>query len=281
MSTRIGFPLVEAGNPLWRRVSRRFQRMAGRLGIAEPAVRYPFADVMQAYPNGYPYYRWGTLCAAFLGRALGYQRISVIEFGVAGGNGLITLEQVAEYAERKSGVGIDVYGFDTGKGLPKPQDYRDLPQIFLESDYPMDVQRLKSRLKRAQLVLGPVATTVPQFANSGAAPAGFVSFDLDLYSSTVDAFRLFDTETRLLPRVVCYFDDIIGFSYSEYNGERLAIQEFNAAHKMRKISPIHGLRHMLGIDQQWLEKMYMFHAFDHERYNDYDYTNYIRDRSLC
>lgn len=27
------------------------------------------------------------------------------------------------------------YGFDTGKGLPKPQDYRDLPNLYRESAF--------------------------------------------------------------------------------------------------------------------------------------------------
>ena len=58
------------------------------------------------------------------------------------------------------------------------------------------------------------------------------------------AFKLFEADrSMLLPRVHCYFDDIIGLTYSEFNGERLAIAEFNNAHPMTKISPIFGLRH--------------------------------------
>ena len=39
----------------------------------------------------------------------------MFEFGVAGGAGLVNLERIAELVEQKTGVGIDIYGFDTGK----------------------------------------------------------------------------------------------------------------------------------------------------------------------
>src|SRR5215207_985617 len=42
-----------------------------------------------------PHYGYGLLKAAELARRLGYARISAIEFGVAGGNGLLSLERHA------------------------------------------------------------------------------------------------------------------------------------------------------------------------------------------
>ncbi len=57
---------------------------------------------------------WGILNAAYLAKALGVGRISLIEFGVAGGNGLVSMELAADRIEKLLGVGIDVYGFDTG-----------------------------------------------------------------------------------------------------------------------------------------------------------------------
>lgn len=268
-----------------RSARRRMSRVSGRagikLGLVAPRMRYPFEQVMLKYPAGRPSYRWGTLCAAYLAKALGYPRISVIEFGVAGGGGLLKLEEIAAWVEQQTGVAIDVYGFDTGTGLTKPQDYRDLPQLWQEGDYRMDVERLRSRLTRARLVLGPVETTVPEFLAEAPAPVGFIAFDLDLYSSTMHAFQLFEgSDEVLLPRVVCYFDDIIGFSHGDFNGERLAIHEFNAGHQLRKISAIYGLRYVLDMDKVWTEMMFMFHAFDHARYNDYDGMNFIPELSL-
>ena len=67
-----------------------------------------------------PNYTWAMLHAAYLAKTLGMPRISAIEFGVAGGNGLLALENAAELVEQEMGIEVDVYGFDTGAGLPPP-----------------------------------------------------------------------------------------------------------------------------------------------------------------
>ena len=113
---------------------------------------------------------------------------------------MLDLEFIAAEVERLSGVMIDVYGFDTGHGLPRPKDDRDLPQLWREGQFGMDVGALQKRLTRAKLILGPVSETVPTFIDAGPAPVGFVVFDLDYYSSTIDAFRLFDAEAALICR---------------------------------------------------------------------------------
>ena len=64
--------------------------------------------------------------AAALAHRLGHQRVSILEFGVAGGNGLLSLERHADWVEKHFPVKIEIYGFDTGEGLPAPVDYRDL-----------------------------------------------------------------------------------------------------------------------------------------------------------
>jgi hypothetical protein len=242
---------------------------------------YPFWEILSRDTSPYPQYLWGTMCAAGLAAALGYDRITVIEFGVAGGNGLLELERVAGWVERRSGVGIDVVGFDTGTGLPAPQDYRDLPNLWSEGHYGMDPAALQARLSEARLELGAVADTIPAFLARRPAPIGFVSFDLDLYSSTLQALGIFETEpASLLPRVVCYFDDIIGFSHGDFTGERLAIREFNGRHQHRKLSPLYGLRHVLMQDRWWTEMMFMFHDFEHPDYNRPDGTNRRRELPL-
>ena len=221
-----------------------------------------------------PHFTWGLLHAAHLAKVLGVKRISVIEFGVAGGNGLVSLEGIAEQVEGLIGVGIDVYGFDTGIGLPKPVDYRDLPNLFREADFSMDEKKLRKRLKKAQLLLGPVEKTIRDFIASKPAPVAFISFDLDYYSSTVHAFKLLEASSELLlPRIHCYFDDITGFTYSERTGERLAIYEFNNAHTSRTISPIYGLRYYLPMpyaNEYWVECMYLAHIFEHPLYGHSD-----------
>src|SRR5437667_9993937 len=41
-----------------------------------------------------PYYIWGVVQAVALGRCLGLKRISVLQFGMAAGAGLIALQQI-------------------------------------------------------------------------------------------------------------------------------------------------------------------------------------------
>jgi PAS domain S-box-containing protein len=217
-----------------------------------------------------PNYTWGVLQGVHLAKVLGIDRVSVIEFGVAGGNGLVSLERSAERIEDLLGVGVDVYGFDTGCGLPKPLDYRDCPNLWSQGLYRIDEEKLRKRLQRARLLLGLVDETVPQFIKSKPSPIAFISFDLDYYSSTAQALKLLEEDPALLlPRIYCYFDDILGFTYSEYNGERLAISEFNASHDMRKISPIYGMRYYLPSrysTARWSEQFYIAHIFDHDLY---------------
>jgi hypothetical protein len=273
-------------------VPSRFQpavrSVAERRGWISPAAspdddpfQYPFWEILARDSSTYPHYLWGTMCAASLAAALGHDRTTVIEFGVAGGNGLLELERVAQWVQKRSGVAIDVYGFDSGTGLPQPEDYRDLPHLWSEGYFAMDAERLRARLQTARLLLGPVAETVPTFLGGRPAPIGFVSFDLDLYSSTMDAFGIFSAGADLLlPRVVCYFDDIIGFSHGDFTGERLAISDFNQAHDKRKISQLYGLRWVTVQDKWWTEMMYMFHLFDHPSYNRSDGTNTRRELPL-
>jgi hypothetical protein len=212
--------------------------------------------------------------AAHLASSLGLVRLSAIEFGVAGGNGLVAMERAAERLEDIFGVRIEVHGFDSGRGLPPPRDHRDLPNLWSGGAYPMDEEALRARLRRAYLHIGLVGDTVGPFLASGPAPVGFVAFDLDQYSSTVEALRVLEADASLLvPRIQCHFDDILGFTYADHNGERLAIREFNAAHADRQISPIYGVRFYLpprAARANWSEKIYLAHILDHPRYGDPD-----------
>jgi len=96
---------------------------------------------------------------------------------------------------------------------------------------------------------------------------------LDLYTATRDSLKLFRAEYRLarcLPRVVCYLDDIMGATFADCNGERLAVAEFNREHEgTRCIGPVYGLRHHIGWPHsraQWPDMMYWAHFIDHEDY---------------
>lgn len=223
-----------------------------------------------------PQYAWAILSAARTAKSLRVERISVLELGVAGGNGLRALEVAAEGAESLLGVGIDVFGFDTGAGLPAPADLRDAPFALRGGEFTMDEAKLRTRLRRAELVLGPVSDTIGTFLGQRPSPIGFVAFDLDYYSSTMEAFSLLEAEpARLLPRVFCYFDDLLWYPWTEFNGERAAIADFNSGHERRKISPLHGLRYSLPGSEfrvPWPELMYIAELFDHPLYGSHEGT---------
>ncbi|MFZ5836060.1 MAG: hypothetical protein ACOY2B_11870 [Pseudomonadota bacterium] len=187
-----------------------------------------------------PQYLTGILFGAEQALRQGVKEISVIEFGVAGGRGLLAMQQAACDVEAETGVKIHVFGFDLGSGLGSPSGgYRDHPDKWQAGDFPMnDMQGLQSKLdKRTQLILGNVQETVVRFLdNIQKHPIGFVSYDMDYYSSTMDALKIFGaSENNRLIHVPLYFDDTLFFGASEYAGERLAIREFNEKNSSIKI----------------------------------------------
>ena len=222
------------------------------------------------------YYLFGMGEAVRNASRLGLQEISVIEFGVAGGAGLLSMEEIADKLESEHNVKIQIYGFDSGAGLPSPLDYRDLPYTWRPGFFAMDRDALQRRLRRATLVIGDVADTAKTFFQTyRPAPIGFVAFDLDFYSSTKAAFEIFEWPPfdAFLPRIYCYVDDTVGDLdevHCEFVGALLAIKEFNAGHADRKIAQINGLRYKLdGANVRWHEQIYVCHMFSHSLYAKY------------
>jgi len=247
-------------------VMRRF-----RLGSTPLRVRYDgFA---------WPHYAYGVFQAAILAKSLNVPRISVAEFGVAGGRGLIALENASIAIERWSGVKIDVWGFDSGCGMPAPVDIRDHMYNWKSGMLVMNKSKLEGYLTRAKLVLGKIFETSTQFLQrTDFGPLGFVSVDVDYYSSTMDVFRIFEgTHATRLPRVYIYMDEVSipdqeelhYHAFTEFLGERLAIRDFNAAHQAKKISKLHGLANQRPIRSMWSDRIYVLHDFEHPQYNTF------------
>ena len=212
-----------------------------------------------------PHYLLGVLAGAEQAQRQGLSAMSVFEFGVAGGNGLVALQAEAEAVEQATGVQIKVYGFDMGAaGLPEfIGDYRDHPDVWQPGDYPMDEAKLRARLAtRTTLVLGNVADTVASFfAEQRPPPVGFVSIDVDLYSSSCDALRIFTSPgSSMLWHVPVYFDDIDFLFNHRFAGELLAISEFNAGATDIKIDRWYGVGNGRPFpERHFLNKMYVAH----------------------
>jgi hypothetical protein len=227
-----------------------------------------------------PGYAWCMWQAAILASRLGISRISVIEFGVGSGNGCAAMEDHARAIEKRLGVRLDLFGFDTGSGLPVPQDYRDLPYWWQPGFYPAPQDALRRYLSRVTIFWGDVEETLPRFVSTKPAPLGAVFFDLDYYSSTVKALKIFSSSVEHLPRVLCYFDDTMDSAievdglaicpefYCGWTGELAAIHEFNENNKHMKISLLR--RHKYHVQKfPWFEKVYVLHDFSHPQYCEF------------
>jgi hypothetical protein len=214
---------------------------------------------------------YGLLAAADGARARGLSRVTVIELGVGGGTGLLNICELGARITRETGVSFDVVGFDTGKGLPPPKDYRDHPELYRGGWFPMDVEAVRAALPaNARLVLGDLRDTTAEFVRTLDAPIGFVTLDVDFYSSSRAALELLKgPPDRYLPYFSLYVDDIALPSNTQFAGELLAIKEFNDENRLRKIDFDWNLVHQRVFKHaEWLTHMYKVHVLDHAERND-------------
>src|SRR2546427_1003344 len=76
-------------------------------------------------------YAYGILETARIAKRRGLKRITVAEFGVASGAGLLAMCRLAKQATALTGVQFNIVGFDSGTGLPPPANYRDHPDLWV------------------------------------------------------------------------------------------------------------------------------------------------------
>jgi hypothetical protein len=194
--------------------------------------------------------------------------VSLLEFGVAAGAGLMNMAQIAARVTRLTGVKFRIYGFDTGRGMPPPLDYRDHPDLYQTGDFPMNEVALRAALPRnVTLIIGDVAQTVPAFLNqlSSGAPVGYVVFDLDYYSSTREALAVLEADdaSKYLPLTLAFFDDMHHPRHNPWCGEFLAIDEFNSAHPNRKIAQdVFLADRRIYRRSEWIKQMFSVHMLD-------------------
>ena len=214
---------------------------------------------------------FSILRAATDAKSSGLGKLCVVEFGVAAGAGFLNMCEIAKRVTESTGVDIKVFGFDTGKGMPKAIDYRDHPDLYREGDFPMDVTQLQKRVpSNGRLILGALSETVPAFLGDHLAPdrpLGYAVIDVDYYSSTVDALKIFGGPPGLyLPITIVYLDDIQLAHHNPFAGELLAVAEFNAQTPLRKICR-HDFFENTRIfrNADWIKHIYYLHVMDHPR----------------
>ena len=199
--------------------------------------------------------------------------VTLLEFGVANGAGLMNIAEIARKITKITGVEFKIYGFDTGYGMPKPTSYKDHPEYYLEGDFKMDFDILRNNLpENVSLILGKVEDTLPEFQTNlkSSEPIGFISFDLDYYSSTKTALKILEIDPQFFtPLPYIYFDDIILPNHNNYCGELLAIQEFNNENRYRKIEYHRFLENeRIFRKARWIKQIFYFHILDHEIRNN-------------
>jgi hypothetical protein len=219
-----------------------------------------------------PYYAWCLYHAAVEAKALGHKAMTVVELGVAGGNGILCLLKQSQTIGKELGIEIQVTGFDAGSGLPDSEDPRDLLYCWPAGSFEMDREALERRIAgRAELVFGDVRATVGTWNPRPDAPLGAVLFDLDLYSSTLGAFALLE-KSSVLPRVWCYFDDICGYpdhASSDRIGEREAVRHFNLDRERQILEDHLSIAYTFKsrVPESWHQQIYIYHRMSHPDYN--------------
>ena len=215
-----------------------------------------------------PHYHSVIYESTQLALKLNLRKISLVEFGVAGGHGLLSIEKYCKKLSKKYSIEYEIFGFDFGDslGLKKTKDPKDLPYYWNEGQFKMNLEKLKKKIKISKLILGDVSTTVKTFTEKfRPAPIGAIFFDLDYYTSTMDALEIFKcSDEFMLPRVICYFDDLQP-NVNKFNGELAAINEFNKNNDQMKIAKDYGsaLNYYYG---PWEEEVFILHRFNHKDY---------------
>ena len=226
-----------------------------------------------------PDYAYGIYEAAKRGKSNGLDGITVIEFGVANGRGLMAMIMYAEKISKELDIKINILGYDSGEGMPNFTNYKDHPELYTLGDFPMihKDQLLKFLPQNAKLVF--LDLIKDSWLNSNIEyPIGFISIDVDYYSSTISIInKLLEIDSNLLlPNTLMYFDDVILDNHNSYQGELLAIKDFNNKDSLRKIEQYsQNLRHTRMFKfAHWIDNMYQLHVLDHHyRQNPYRADN--------
>ena len=188
---------------------------------------------------------------------------------------------IADKVNKLTGVEFQILGFDTGAGMPPPVDYKDHPEKYFTGDFPpIDSQKLVNSLPpNAKLILGNISDSIKDFDKYCNSPIGFVSVDVDYYTSTIDCLKVFNLSSdKYLPYIFTYFDDVYNIDHNDFCGELLAINEFNLKNDNRKVTKATLLNSSRIFRRSpWTHQIYLTHIFDH-KHRTVDYIKKNRDK---
>jgi O-methyltransferase len=151
-----------------------------------------------------------------------------LEFGLAGGCTFM----LAHKHNNLHGLGMHLYGFDSFKGLPKPEGIDVHPQ-WSEGDMAFPIDCFRRKLTKYgigesdyTLVSGFYSDSLTDATRKklGLNKAALVYVDCDLHKSTASVLRF--VLHILQNGTVIAFDDWFAFNGDPERGQQLALQEF-------------------------------------------------------
>ena len=241
------------------------------LGYEKPLRVALFKYLSLKFKKFRPHYETVLYESCKVAKKLGHDDLCVLELGVADGNGILSLIKYKRIIENELNVKIKVYGFDLGTGLPEIKKKEDLPFFWKQGDYKSGGFEKLNNINDVKIYQGDIKNTILDFANSNISKIACIFFDLDLYSSTESFLsNINNLEKYLLPRTLCYFDDlyVADNCVDNTNGELLAIAEFNKQNSNfqlgKPIDHLNDFKFPLAKGQ-----LYTLHNFKNEQYNQY------------
>ena len=164
-------------------------------------------------------------------------------------------------------IDYQIIGFDSGEGMPKPIDFRDHPELYRKGDFPPLKLKDVKLPPNTRIIYGDIKDTLEEFNQeisnqNQPSKIGFISIDLDYYSSSKNCFEILKIMSEnFLSKVPMYFDDINKPEHNIYCGELLAIEEFNEENSKRKICKMRQLKNWrLFKNALYLDQMYFLHV---------------------
>ena len=215
-------------------------------------------------------YAFGINEAFKIAKEENINKIILIEFGVAAGAGLFNMSYIASKLSKIYCIDYEIIGFDSGEGMPEPIDYKDHPEKYPKGGFPSLLLKESDLPKKCKIIFGSIQDTLKKFIRDlekKESKIGFVSVDVDYYTSTKECLNIFLIDKdSYLSKVVTYFDDIYMVDHNIYCGELLAIEEFNDKDSMRKICKMNQLRNTrIFKNSIYLDQMFFCHILDHKR----------------
>lgn len=183
---------------------------------------------------------------------------SYYEFGVGGGNTLVSFVRAFRDFERTHGSvqeTFHIFAFDSFKGLPAPTSVRDEHPGWKQGSFAHTLEEVQGRIAsehidperlRIRFVPGFYEESLTESLREELheRPPSLVMVDVDFYSSASIVLRWL--RPMLRTGAILYFDDVWGYHGDPEKGELAAINEINRQGEGRLVNyPVDAGMHLV------------------------------------